>query len=97
LLRSKNDRRYRSVRGGSSLQSKRLMRAFSLIPVGFVNESSETYECAVPAASFSPSPWTTRVGSSIADGADILDKQRGGMEGARRSSTGLNIYIYTQI
>ena len=44
LLRSRKDSRYRSVRGGSNLKSSFLSNFFSLIPVGFVKESSDAID-----------------------------------------------------
>lgn len=41
LLLSKKLNRYKSVKGGNSFQSNFLTNAFSLMPVGFVNASSE--------------------------------------------------------
>ena len=41
LLLSKKLKRYKSVNGGNSFQSNFLTSAFSLMPVGFVNASSE--------------------------------------------------------
>ena len=46
LLLSKNDNRYNNVKGGRSFKSNLLNKAFSLMPVGFVNDSSETKDGA---------------------------------------------------
>jgi hypothetical protein len=51
LLRSRNESRYKSVRGGSSLKSSFLSKRFSLIPVGLVKESSDTIDGMIFAVS----------------------------------------------
>jgi hypothetical protein len=44
LLLSKKDNKYSKVRGGRSFKSNLLKRAFSLIPVGLVKDSSSDKE-----------------------------------------------------